>query len=150
MLPQEAAVDELEEGAEQVGGPWFAGRDGLDRIEAEVAGEHPESLEERARVGAQQVDAPLDRRLDRALPLGHVARRGDEQRQHAVEPREHGRGREGADAGGGELDRQRHALERPADAGDVLGVLVGHVEPGVRGPRAIAEQLHRGRLEDRP
>ena len=117
VLPQKAAVDELEEGAEQVGGPWFAGGDGLDRIEAEVAGEHPEPLEERARVGAQQVDAPLDRRLDRPLALGHVARRGDEQRQHPVEPREHGRGGEGADACGGELDRKRNAFERPADAG---------------------------------
>ncbi len=69
--------------------------------------------------------------------------------RHPVQPREHrGRG-EGADAGRRELDGERHALERPADAGDIRGVLGGHVEPGIRRPRAVAEESHGRRLQDR-
>ena len=145
---EQAPVDELEERAEDVRRPRLARGDRLHGVEAEVAREDAEAHEHRPGVGAEQVDAPLDRGLDRALPLGQVAGRGDEQGKHAVEPGEHrGRG-EGADAGGRQLDRERHALERAADAGDVRGVLGGHVEPGVGGPGAIAEEPHGGRLED--
>ena len=39
VLPHEAPVDELEERAEQVVGPWSAGGDRLHRVEAEVTRE---------------------------------------------------------------------------------------------------------------
>ena len=65
--------------------------------------------------------------------------------QHPIEPSEHRRGRERPDAGRRELDRERHALERPADAGDAVGVLVGQVEARVGGASAIEEEPHRGR-----
>ena len=60
-----------------------------------------------------------------------------EEREHLVEPSEHHGGRQRADAGGGELDRERHALERAADARDAVGVLVGHLEARVGRPRAV-------------
>ena len=74
VLAHEAAVDELEEVLEQVRRPRRARRDRLDGIEAEVPDEHAEADEQCPRIGAEQVDAPLDGRLDGALALGDVAR----------------------------------------------------------------------------
>jgi hypothetical protein len=61
-----------------------------------------------------------------------------------VESVQHRRRREHADADRRELDRQWHAVERPADASDRLGVVVGDVESGIGRSRAVAEQPHRG------
>ena len=74
---------------ERVGFPARVRADRLDRVEAEVAGEDAEAHEQRAGLGIQQAHAPLDRRLDGALPVGEVARRGDQQGQPLVEPGEH-------------------------------------------------------------
>ena len=86
VLAQQAAVDELEERAEQVRSPRRTLRHSLDGVEAEVPGEDAESHEHRPRVVAEEVDAPLDRRLDGALSLRHVACGGDEEREHPVQP----------------------------------------------------------------
>ena len=146
-LAQEAAVDQFEERFEQVDGPRRIRRDRLDGIEAEIAREHAEAHEQGSRVGSQQVDAPLDCRLDRPLPFRHVPGGGHQQRKHPIESPACRRG-ERADAGGRELDRQGHALERLADARDIRGVVLGDVESRVGGPGAIAEQPDRRRVED--
>ncbi len=57
-----------------------------------------------------------------------------------VESFQHGRRREHADADRRELDRQRHAVERPADARDIRGVVLGDVESRIDRSRAVAEQ----------
>ena len=147
VLADEAAVDELQERPEQVGRPRCIRGDRLGGVEAEVAREHAEAREQRLRILAQQVDAPLDRRADRALPLRDVARSGREEREDAVEPREHRGGRQGADPRCRELERERHALERLADAHDIRRVLGGQVEPGISGPGAIPEHPHSRGLE---
>ena len=150
VLAQQAAVDELEERAEQVGRPWRAGRDRLDGVEAEVAGEHAEAHEQRPRVGAEQVDAPLDRRLDRALALGHVARARS---RAAAAP-----GRAVPSIAAGVRARMRAAASSiasgtPSSARQMRATSsafsVGHLEPGIGGPRAVAEQPHGRGLEDR-
>jgi hypothetical protein len=73
VLAQEAAVDELQERARQVDGPELIRGDGLDGIEAEVAGEDAESHEQCPCEGAEEVEAPFDGRADRALTLREVA-----------------------------------------------------------------------------
>ena len=48
-----------------------------------------------------------------------------------------------ASARRGELDRQRNAVDRDADAGDGGGVVVGEIDAGIDRPGALEEQLHR-------
>jgi hypothetical protein len=144
----EAAVDELEERAEHVGAPRRPVGDRLHRVEAEVAGEDAESNEQGPRVGGQQVDAPLDRGLNGSLPHGQVSSRGREQREHPVQPPEHGCGCEGADAGRRQLDRERHSFERTADARDLRRVVDGDVEARIGRSCAVPEQAHGRRFED--
>ena len=67
----------------------------------------------------EQADAPVDRRTQCALAFGRVAGAADEQRERAVEAGDElGRGEE-PDARGRELERQRQAVEPPADLADV-------------------------------
>jgi hypothetical protein len=93
----------------------------------------PEAHEEGPRIGAQQVDAPLDRRLDGALALGDVAGRRDEQREHPVEPPSIAAGVSARMRARRVSIASGNALERPADACDVLGVVVGQLEARVGG-----------------
>ena len=87
---QQAVVDERRERLEHV-----VAADRLRGVEREAAGEDREPREEPARVVVEQVDAPLDRRAQRALALGDVARAARQQRQPLLEPREdRGRARE--------------------------------------------------------
>ena len=65
----------------------------------------------------QQVVAPGDRRAQRPLPLRRRPRSAGEQGQPLLEPFEQDRRRERLDAGGRELDRERQAVEAPADLG---------------------------------
>ncbi|HET9541423.1 MAG TPA: hypothetical protein VFQ46_12545, partial [Candidatus Limnocylindria bacterium] len=53
-------------------------------------------------------------------------------------------GREQPGPGGGELDRQRQPVERPADLRHRLGVVVSGSPDAARGGRAVCEQPHGG------
>ena len=110
--------------------------------------EHAEASEQRLRFGGEQVDAPLHRGADGLLALGHIPGARGEDREDAIEARHQRLGSEDADASRRELDRQRHAVERSADAGHGLGVLLGEVETGIRRSRAVPEQADRRRRQD--
>jgi hypothetical protein len=110
---QQAVIDERREGIEHIA----ANR--LRSIEREAAGEHRQPRKERARVVVEEVHAPLDRRAQRALTLGDVARAARQQRESLLEPRENRGRREDRRLRRGELDRQRQAVELAADLRDL-------------------------------
>ena len=60
-----------------------------------------------------------------------------------VEPCRDRSGAQRAEPRGGELERERQAVEAEADAGDVVGVLVVEHEARRRGGRALDEERHR-------
>ena len=79
--------------------------------EREAADEDAELANSALRRRVEQVVAPADRRAQRLLALGRVARAGAEQVEPARQAVEDlGRG-EDLDPGGGELDRQRQPVE---------------------------------------
>ena len=117
--------------------------DGLDRLQRGAAREDGEPPEELLLLARQELVAPLDRRVQRPLPLGHVARARHEQRQALLESCEQRLGVEHLHPGGGQLDRERQPVEAPADLGGdrVVDLHVGD------GP--LTEELHGGRLGQR-
>ena len=97
------------------GGQAGAGADLLGRLQGGAAGEDREPAPERALGVVEQVPAPVHHRAQRLVP-GH---RGAAAAAEQLEPvtktsfdllRGHG-----AQPGRGQLDGQRHAVERPAD-----------------------------------
>src|SRR5690606_4049629 len=142
----EGAVDE---GGEGVGG---GGRgeevlaQGGDGVEAGTAGDGGQAGEDVAFGGPEKVPAPVDDGAQRALPFGHAAGFGDE--EPVGQFRGEVGGAEGGDAGGGEFEREREAVEADADRGDVGGVGVGEGEGGVGGAGADGEEADGGRLGD--
>ena len=140
LLAHEAAVDER---AQRLHGihPVEAVGHPLDRIQPEAGAEDPQPQEQLPLGIRQQLSAPVDRRPQRALALGQVARAADEQGQGVVEPfDQRGRGQH-AQPGGGELDRERDIVERSADRDDMRGVVVGELEVGLDRTRTLREQL---------
>ena len=90
--------------------------------------------------------APFERRPQRLLARQAGAAAAPQQRERVAEPRGDLRGRQHVRAGGGELEREWHAVEPAADLGDRVGVVVGQRER-VRGlRRPLAEQAHGLRL----
>ncbi len=96
--------------------------DDLRRLDGAPSGEGREPHEQTLLRRLEEVVAPVDCRAERALALWCVSCSSPEQQQSVVEPLEQGRGGQGADAGGGELDRKRQPVERGADVGDGPGV----------------------------
>ena len=102
-----------------------AAADVLGVLEPERPGEHRQPPEQLLLVGGQQRVAGLDRRLERAAAAEHA----EAVRRAALGDRG---GRQRAHARGGELDRQRQAVDPAADPGD--RVALGGVGDPV-GPR---------------
>ena len=99
-------------------------RDGLDRVEGRSTGEDGERAEDvRGRVVEEAV-APVDRRAQRALPLGEVRCAPRQQREALSEPLRGALGAEHPHPRGRELDREREPVERPADPRDGVRVRV--------------------------
>ncbi len=110
--------------------------DVLGRLQRAAAREDGEPGEQPLLLLCQQVVGPLDRRSQRPLALGEIARSAGQQRQAMLEPFEDLRRGEGLDAGGRELERQREVVEATADLGDSL---VG-LEVGLHGSRPGKEE----------
>ena len=89
--------------------------DGLGRLEREAAGEDGEPAEQALLLLVEQVVAPLDRRPQRALPLGRVAARRRSGAASARSRRSSSSGRQQPRPRGGELDRERQPVEPAAD-----------------------------------
>ena len=102
--------------------------DRLRSVERAAAGEDRGPRERRPLVGRQQRVAPFERRGQRALAGGRVARSRAERVQALVEPfRQLGR-REQSDPGGRKLDCEREPVEAAADARDRRCVLLAERE----------------------
>ena len=108
----EARVDEGFEAVEIRAGDLLRGR------ERERAREDGEAGEERLDGRIEEVVAPFDRRSQRALTLGRVARSAGQEREDGAESLEQPLGGEELRSRRGELDRQREAVEAAADLGD--------------------------------
>ena len=80
-----------------------------------------------------------------AASAGAAARCGSpgQQAEAVLEPGEQLVGGQRPDAGGGQLDGQRDAVQPAADLGDRRGVPVGDGEAGRRPPGPVDEQPHR-------
>ena len=118
--------------------------DGLGGVEREAAGEDAELGEQPLRRRVEQVVAPVDRAAQRLLAARDVARAGAEEVEPAREAVEDRGGGEDLAAGGGELDRQRQAVEARADLLDQPLVVLAEREPRVDGAGAALEQRDRG------
>ena len=121
-----------------------AGRHAQRRLDRERPDEDGEAAQHQALRLGQQAIAPVQRRLQGALPRRRVALAGPGQRQALVQQ---GRGLPqaiGLDPPGRQLDRQRHPVEPAADFRHQGGVRVAEIERGAgrRGP--LQEQLGGG------
>ena len=96
-----------------------------------------------ALVRLEQVVAPLQRRRQRLLSCRCGVAAAAQQAEAVVEPRRDRSGAQRAEPRGGELERERQAVEAEADACDVFRVLLVEHEARRRGGRALDEERHR-------
>ena len=95
----------------------------LSRFQREGRGEAGRPAEGRPLVLVEQVVAPLDRSAQGALARLDVAPAAHQETEAVVETRRHLRERQRPEARRGQLDRERDAVERRADRGDVGDVV---------------------------
>ncbi len=121
--------------------------DGAGGLHQEIAGEDAELAQQARLPLGQQVVAPVECRAQRALPGQRRAAAGGEIFEPVVEQRRDFRRVEHDRARRRKLDRERDAVEPPADGGDRAEILL--VMPEVRAQRLGAghEQLDRGVIE---
>ena len=86
--------------------------------------------------------APLERGRERVLPRGRRPASGAEHAETVVEPLRDCRRSQRSQATGGELERERQAVEAKADARNVKSVVVANRKPGHRGIRPFDEEPH--------
>lgn len=91
----------------------------------------------------QQAMAPVQRRLQRALPRQRGTPSGGEQPEALVQPRGQRVDAEQRHARGGHLQRQRDAVQAPADRRHRRRIAVVEHEPRLGRLRAGDEELHR-------
>ena len=120
----------------------------LDQLERRAAGQHTQAPEHPLLALVEQAVAPLERGVQRALAFGRgavapmgeqgeaVAHRG-EQACHAEQRR----------ARGGQLDRQRQAVERVAQLDHRGGVGAVEREMAVEGAHPLDEERHRSEAQ---
>ena len=121
-----------------------AGDDRQRRIERKMADEYGEPAKHHAFQFGQQPITPIQRRLQGPLTRWRGARPQPQQRQALVEKRSGLLQAIGLDASGGQLDRERHTVELPADARHDRGFRVAEVQARATRHRALDEQLGRG------
>ena len=115
----------------------------LDRGEVEAPGEDGQAAKERPLVVREQLVAPLEGRLERLLARRRRAAARAQQPEAVVQPLCDRVRPQRAEAGRGELDREREAVEPVADANHVAGVPVLEGEAGGGGARPLDEQADR-------
>ena len=120
--------------------------DGDDLVETERTGEHGQSDEQSALVGAEQVEAPLERRPQRLLSAGCVPATVDEEGKAVRETLLDGARAERVRLCRGELDGQREPVERRADCRNVRCVGLGEHEVRTSSDGPFGEEDHRRRV----
>ena len=121
----------------------LARADRLRRVEREAAEEHREPAQQHLLPLAEQPVAPFHRRAERAMPRQRGAAAAREQLECVVQPAGDLLRRQHAHARGGQLDRERDAVEATADLGHRVAVRLGERERGQRRVRPLDEQLDR-------
>ena len=107
--------------------------------------EDGEAAQHQAFEVGQQPVAPIERRLQGLLPRRRRARPDPQQGQALVEQGGGLLQAVGLDPPGGELDRERDAVELAADRDDDRGFRIGQLEVGAARRRALDEQPGRGK-----
>ena len=124
--------------------------DRLGSLERPAAGEDRQSGEELTLLRRQELGAPVERPPERLEPRRLVDRPLRQELEALAQPREQRLERQDVCAGGGELDRERQAVEPPADLGDRGEVRSASVDDRADGLCAVAEKRRRsGVLEGR-
>ena len=123
------------------------GARGHERGERRTASMNRNVVEQGLLVRMQEVVAPLDEGPERG-PARIGGRPIVEELQAPPDEREELREPEHVDPRGGELDREREAVDETADLGGEPGVLVRQLEARARRARTRGEELH-GRSGDR-
>mgnify|MGYP007135457263 CR=1 FL=1 len=120
-------------------------------LEGKSAREDRSAAEHGALLVRQQVIAPVHRRAERVVPRQVGAARVGQEAKAIVEPIGDLIDRQGLEPRGGELDRQRDAVETAADPRQSRGVLRRHRKRGINRGRALRKQPHRlARHQGRP
>src|SRR5262249_35478841 len=109
----------------------------LRGLEREAARKHSEAAQQRALTGGQQMMAAFDERQERLVARQGGATAPRKQAEAIIEPRRdllwwkdlHARRRQ--------LNRQRNAIQAPADLRDGRGVLFSQAKGGIRCRRAL-------------
>ena len=117
--------------------------DRLDRIQRRTAAKHRECAKAPCLVLIEELVAPGDCGVERALAIGDVASSRNEDRQSTFEPRKEHLGLEYPRAGRREFDREREAVELEAD---LRGERVLDGDVGRDGGRSVPKELDRRRL----
>ena len=107
------------------------------RLEVEATREHRQPHEQRLLGLGEQPVGPVDRRGEALVPGQRAARATAEQPQ-PVQPPGHVEAAHHPHPRGGQLDRQRQAVESATDLGDRADGLVVEVEVRPAGPGAVA------------
>ena len=148
---EQRAVDERAEQVEDlVGVHAVAGAHRLDRVERRAGGEHGEPPGEPPLGLAQEVPAPVDDRAQRPLTARRGAAAPGEQAEAVVQAVGELLERHRPQPGGGELDRQRQAVDPPAHVRDDRRRRLVEREVGRRRRGALGEQQHGRLLLQRP
>ena len=93
-----------------------AGADPLGRFQARPAGEHREPAQDHPFGVGEQLPAPVDHRAQRPVPRQRGTATAGQQAEPVVETVGELIEGHGAQPGRGQFDRQRHPVQRPADA----------------------------------
>ena len=138
---RERLLDEPFEQVEDVDGVDVAvGGHELGGLEVEAAREHREAAQHRPLLVAQQVVGPVDGGPQRLVALDRRAAATGQEPEALPEPLRDLRRRQRARPGGRELDRERDAVEAPADLDDRVDVAGVDLEPGPDRARPLGEQ----------
>jgi hypothetical protein len=126
---QKAFVDEGSHAVDELRSQFPEGiADRFRRLEGESSGEDAESAEECLLLGSEQAEAPVDRAPHRVLPVRHVPRTRGEEVEALIETSKKCAGRHHANARRRKFERQRQAIEAPADLRDRAGIVIAESE----------------------
>ena len=126
-------VDQCREGVQHVH-LQIAGSAGnhLGRIQRAAPGKHRQVRKQAFLIGIEQVVAPIDGTAQRLLAYGQIPRAASQQLQTGFQPRQHRLGGQDLDAGRGQLDGERQAIETDTDLGHRRRIVIIDLKTGRR------------------